>query len=168
MAVVGLALIAAGMFRLSGWPVEIAEPRLTVDMVLTGVGFGLVIAPLMHRAIAAAPFEYRAVSASTVVVARMLGMTLGMAALSAWGVNEFLAILAETPSPLTMTGLDAAARAQAIAEYRETLQTASLSLFHTFYRVAGIIALVAVVPALLMRASAGNGRRPLIPSTGSG
>ena len=154
VVVVGLALIAAGMFRLSGWQVEIAEPRLTLDMVMAGVGFGLVIAPLMHRAIAAAPFEYRAVSASTVVVARMLGMTLGMAALSAWGVNEFLAILAETPSPLTMTGLDAAARAQAIAEYRETLQTASLDLFHTFYRVAGIIALVALVPALLMRASA--------------
>ena len=168
VAVVGLALIAAGMFRLSGWPVEIAEPRLTLDMVVAGVGFGLVIAPLMHRAIAAAPFEYRAVSASTVVVARMLGMTLGMAALSAWGVNEFLAILAETPSPLTMTGLDAAARVQAIAEYRETLQTASLDLFHTFYRVAGIIALVALVPAALMRASAREREEAAHPSTGSG
>ena len=168
VAVVGLALIAAGMFRLSGWPVDIAEPRLTLDMVVAGVGFGLVIAPLMHRAIAAAPFEYRAVSASTVVVARMLGMTLGMAALSAWGVNEFLAILAETPSPLTMTGLDAAARVQAIAEYRETLQTASLDLFHTFYRVAGIIALVALVPAALMRASAREREEAAHPSTGSG
>ena len=104
VSVVGLVLIAAGMFRLSGWQLDIAEPRLTLDMVIAGVGFGLVIAPLMHRAIAAAPLEYRAVSASTVVVSRMLGMTLGMAALSAWGVNEFLAILAETPSPLMMTG----------------------------------------------------------------
>ena len=153
IAIGGLALIAAGMFRLGGWPLDIAEPRLTLDMVVAGIGFGLVIAPLMHRAIGAAPYEYRAVSASMVVVARMLGMTLGMAALSAWGVNEFLAILAETPSPLTMAGLDAAARARAIAEYRETLQMASLGLFHTFYRAAGIIALVAIVPALLMRAS---------------
>ena len=95
-------------------------------------------------------------------------MTLGMAALSAWGVNEFLAILAETPSPLTMTGLDAAARAQAIAEYRETLQTASLDLFHTFYRVAGIIALVALVPALLMRESAREREEAVHPSTDSG
>ena len=105
IALPGMALIAAGMLRLSGWPIEIAEPRLTGDMVLAGVGFGLVIAPLMHRAIAAAPTDYRAVSASMIVVARMLGMTLGMAALSAWGVNEMLTIFAETPSPFTTPGL---------------------------------------------------------------
>ena len=168
MAVVGLALIAAGMFRLSGWPVDIAEPRLTLDMVTAGVGFGLVIAPLMHRAIAAAPSDYRAVAASMVVVSRMLGMTLGMAALSAWGVNEFLAILVETPSPLMTPGLDAAARAQALVEYRATLQTASLELFHNFYRAAGVIALVAIVPALLMRASAREREGEAHPSTGSG
>ena len=151
ITVVGLLLIAAGMFRLSGWPIGIAEPRLTVDLMVSGVGFGLVIAPIMHRAIEAAPADYRAVSASMVVVARMLGMTLGMAALSAWGVNEFLAILSDTPSPLTRPGLDAAARAQAFAEYRATLQTASLALFHNFFRAAGIIALLAIPPALLMR-----------------
>ena len=149
----GLALIAAGMSRLSTWQIGIAEPQLTLDMVLSGIGFGLVIAPLMHRAIGASPQEYRAVSASMVVVARMLGMTLGMAALSAWGVNEFLAVLAETPSPLTMPGLDAAARAEAFIEYRETLQVASLSLFHSFYQAAGIVALIAIIPALLMRAN---------------
>lgn len=167
VAVVGLALIAVGMFRLGTWPLDIAEPRLTLDMVVAGIGFGLVIAPLMHRAIASAPSEYRAVSASMVVVSRMLGMTLGMAALSAWGVNEFLAILVETPSPLTRTGLDAAGMAQAVVEYRDTLQAASLDLFHNFYVAAGIIALVAIVPAALMRASAME-RAEAHPSTGSG
>ena len=150
IALPGLILIAVGMFRLSGWPIEISEPRLTGDMVVAGVGFGLVIAPLMHRAIAAAPDGYRAVSASMIVVARMLGMTLGMAALSAWGVNEMLTIFAETPSPFTTPGLDAAARARAYAEYQHTLQMASLDLFHDFYRAAGIIALLAAIPAALM------------------
>ncbi len=153
MTVTGLVLIAAGMFRVSGWTVAIAEPRLTLDMVTAGIGFGLVIAPLMHRAIAAAPIDYRAVAASMVVVSRMLGMTVGMAALSAWGVNEFLAILTDTPSPLMMTGLDPAQRAQAIIEYRDTLETASLGLFQSFYRAAGVISLAAIIPALLMRAS---------------
>ena len=147
----GLALIATGMFRLSGWPIEITEPRLTSDMVLAGAGFGLVVAPLMHRAVAAAPADYRAVAASMIVVARMLGMTLGIAALSAWGINQMLAILTETPSPLTTPGLDAAARGRAFAEYREFLRSASLDLFHSFFRAAGIIALAAIVPTLLMR-----------------
>ncbi len=151
ITVLGLALVGAGMFRLSGWPIEIAEPRLTADTVVAGAGFGLVVAPLMHRAVAAAPEDYRAVAASMIVVARMLGMTLGLAALSAWGINQMLAILSETPSPLTTPGLDAAARAQAFTEYREFLQIASLDLFHSFYRGAGIIALAAIVPTLLMR-----------------
>ena len=153
VALTGLALVATGMFRLSSWPLDIADPRLTLDMVIAGIGFGLVISPLMHRAIAAAPYEYRAVSASMVVVSRMLGMTLGMAALSAWGINEFLAILSDTPSPLMTPGLDAEARAQAFVEYQETLNTASLGLFHNFYRAAAVIALVAMVPAALMRPS---------------
>ena len=153
ITVFGLVLISLAMFRIASWQIEIAEPRLTIDMVVGGVGFGLVIAPLMHRAIAAAPADYRAVSASMIVVARMLGMTLGLAALSAWGVNEMLTIFAQTPSPLTMTGLTAAERAQAVAEYQRTLQSASLDLFHDFYRAAGIIALVAIFPTVLMRPS---------------
>ena len=136
----GLALIAVGMFRVSGWPVEIAEPRLTLDMIIAGVGFGLVIAPLMHRAILSAPPDYRAVSASMIVVARMLGMTLGMAALSAWGVNEFLAIFDDTV-------------ALPAAERIEVINTASLELFQSFFRAAGIVAILAIVPAFLMRAS---------------
>ena len=153
IAALGLALIAAGMFRLSGWPIGIAEPRLTADMVLAGAGFGLVVAPLMHRAVAAAPADYRAVAASMVVVARMLGMTLGIAALSAWGVNQMLAILTETPSPLTTPGLDAAARGRAFAEYQEFLRNASLDLFHAFFQAAGFVAIVAIIPTVLMRAA---------------
>ena len=153
VTVVGLGLIALGMFRVGNWQIAIAEPQLTIDMVIAGIGFGLVIAPLMHRAIGAAPLEYRAVSASMIVVARMLGMTLGMAALSAWGINEMLTILTETQSPLTMPGLDAAARAQAWIEYDKTLRAASLALFHNFFRVAGTVALLAIIPAVLMRAS---------------
>ena len=145
----GLALIAIGMFQVGGWPllglpgwqIEISDPKLTIDMIIAGVGFGLVIAPLMHRAILAAPLDYRAVSASMIVVARMLGMTLGMAALSAWGVNELLTIFDETV-------------ALPAVERREVINTASLELFHSFFRAAGIIAVLAIVPAFLMRASA--------------
>ena len=150
----GLALIAVGMFRLSSWEIVVPEPQLTVDLVVSGMGFGLVIAPIMHRAIEVSPQEYRAVSASMVVVTRMLGMTLGMAALSAWGVNEFLTILTDTPSPLMMPRLDAAARAQAFVQYRETLQMASLELFHSFFRAAAVIALFGTIPVLLMKVNA--------------
>ena len=64
-----------------------------------------------------------------------------MAALSAWGVNELLTIFDETVAlPAT--------------ERREVISTASLELFHSFFRAAGIIAILAIVPAFLMRPSA--------------
>ncbi len=151
ITVLGLGLIAVGMFRLAAWEIEISEPQLTVDLVVAGSGFGLVVAPLMHRAVAAAPADYRAVAASTIVVARMLGMTLGLAVLSAWGINQMLAILIETPSPLTVPGLDADVRAQEFAEYQRFLRMASLDLFHKFYRAAGFVAMAAIVPTLFMR-----------------
>ena len=75
-----------------------------------------------------------------IVVARMLGMTLGMAALSAWGVNELLTVIDETV-------------ALPVSERRELLNTAQLDIWHGFFRVAGVIALLALVPAFLMRAS---------------
>ena len=144
----GLALIAVGMFQVGGWPIlglpgwqiEISDPKLTIDMLIAGVGFGLVIAPLMHRAILSAPVDYRAVSASMIVVARMLGMTLGMAALSAWGVNELLAVIGDTAALPT-------------DQRRQVLEMAQLDLWHGFFRVAGTIALLAIIPAFLMRAS---------------
>ncbi len=136
----GLAFVAVGMFLVSAWPIEIAEPRLTLDLIIAGVGFGLVIAPLMHRAIMSAPADYRAVSASMIVVARMLGMTLGMAALSAWGVNEFLAIFGDTV-------------ALPLPERQKVISAASLELFQSFFRAAALIAVLAIAPAFLMRAS---------------
>lgn len=164
----GLALIAIGMFQVGGWPivdapgwqVAISDPKLTIDMIIAGVGFGLVIAPLMHRAILSAPTDYRAVSASMIVVARMLGMTLGMAALSAWGVNELLTIFDET------VALPAAERLAVVS-------TASLELFHSFFRAAGIIAVLAIIPATMMRASPMEREARLVtapssPAAGSG
>ena len=136
--VIGLLLMAAGFYLLSGWGVDIAEPQLTLHLVVAGLGFGLVIAPIMTTALGAVPQAYSSTAASLVTVARMVGMTLGLAALSAWGMQHFQTLT---------TGVDFRD-----IDYLDKATEASLTIFHNFFRAAAIVSLVAIVPALKMKA----------------
>ena len=98
--VAGLGLTALGLFLVSGWDLDVGEPQLTLHLAVAGLGFGLVISPIMTQALTAVSDDYRATAASLVVVARMLGMTLGLAALSAWGVEHFQTLMSGLEFPL--------------------------------------------------------------------
>ena len=152
VTITGLGLTALGLFLVGTWPLDVGEPVLTWNLAITGLGFGLVIAPIMTRALNSVVREYRATAASLVVVARMMGMTLGLAALSAWGVEHFQALTAGLELPFAQPGQDAAAMQAAVAGY----SAAGLALFHDFFRVAAVVALVAILPALAMREDRGK------------
>ena len=156
ITVAGLALAAAGLFMVGSWTLDVAEPWLTLHLVVAGLGFGLVIAPIAAHALDAVVEDYRAGVASLVVVSRMLGMTLGLAALSTWGVEHFQALTAGLDLPLPRPGEPASEVAARVAEYNQRLNAAGLSLFHNFLRAAGVVALAAVIPALLMRGNQGG------------
>ena len=127
---------------------------MTLHLAAAGLGFGLVIAPITVRAINAVSEDYRGTAASLVVVARMLGMTLGLAALSAWGVEHFQVLTAGIESPLFQSveaSVEASEGLQTrLEEYTAQVAAAGLSLFHNFFRIAGGTALVAIPVALVM------------------
>ena len=149
----GLVLTATGLFLVSGWSLDVAEPELTLHLVAAGLGFGLVIAPIMAQALSAAPEEYHATASSLVVVSRLLGMTLGLAALAAWGIEHFQSLTAGLALPLPMAGESPAETAARMASYAADVQTAGLTLFRRFFRVAAVTALVALIPLVLGRGS---------------
>ena len=154
--VIGLGLAALGLLLVSGWDVGVGDPQLTLHLAVVGLGFGLVISPIMTQALTAASDDYRATAASLVVVARMLGMTLGLAALTAWGVEHFQTLTAGLEYPLPQpgeSGLEAQAR---LAEYTAGLNAAGLSLFHNFLRVAAGVLLLAILPAMAMATGRGK------------
>jgi len=152
VTLLGLALSALGLFLVSTWKQDVAEPWLTLHLVIVGLGFGLNNTPIMTRALSAAGEGYQGTAASLVVVSRMMGMTLGLAALSAWGVEHFRALTTGLELPLPQAGEAVAALKARAAEYNAQLNYAGLSLFHSFFRVAGAVSLVAMLPALAMRA----------------
>ena len=106
--------------------------------------------PIMTGALNAAGRDYQATAASLVVVARMMGMTLGLAALAAWGVEHFQGLTQGLEFPLQQVGETAAGVEARVIEYNAGLSDAGLTLFSKFFRVAGAVALVAILPALAM------------------
>ena len=154
--VAGLGSAALGLLLVSGWDLDVRDPQLTLHLAVAGLGFGLVISPIMTQALTAVSDDYRATAASLVVVARMLGMTLGLAALSAWGVEHFQTLMSGLELPLPEPGESAEETQAHLGEYNAELTAAGLSLFHNFLRVAAAGALVAILPALAM--GSGRGR----------
>lgn len=147
----GLALTALGLFLVSNWQIGVAEPDLTLHLAMAGFGFGLVIAPIVTHALNGVRDDYQGTAASLVVVARMLGMTLGLAALSAWGVEHFQVLTAGLDLPLPMPGESTASVEARLIEYKNNLNAAGLALFHNFFRAAAGVSLLAIVPAMMMR-----------------
>ena len=84
-AFAGLALAAVGFLLMATWNETIADPNLSLHLAIGGLGFGLVIAPLVVSAVDAAHEGYRATAAAWITAARMFGMTAGLAAMSAMG-----------------------------------------------------------------------------------
>ena len=149
LTVVGLLMVATGLFLCSRWEIGVDDPGLTLQLMLAGIGFGLVIAPILHRAFQAVDEDYRATAASLVTVARMLGMTLGLAAMSAWGVEHFQVLTSGLELPLPQTGESAEVLNARIAQYTSDVNTAGLSVFRAFFRTAAIMALAAIPFSLL-------------------
>ena len=104
VCITGLAFIGTGLLFMSGWETEVEELRLTAPLVMAGLGFGLVIPPIGVSALSAAPSHYWGAAASLVTASRMVGMALGLAALSAWGIERFYSLTADVTIGVDVRG----------------------------------------------------------------
>jgi MFS family permease len=136
VAVAGMALSAAAFLQMSTWPANALTlhlgPLRQADVALAacGLGFGLVIAPLTAAVLALTRDQSHGLAASLVVLARTMGMLVGLSALTAFGLYRFHQILG-TPvvtDPDLKARIDHLARLVAAAflqEYREIFSVAA-------------------------------------------
>jgi hypothetical protein len=81
---------------------------------------------------------------------RVVGMTLGLAALTAWGSERFNVLAPASQWPFQLSSETAAQFNARLAEYRTLLVDAGMTLFNEFFLIAMAVCLVAVLPAALM------------------
>ena len=109
VAAPGLALAAASLVVMSRWqPADLAAPGSRVALVAAGLGLGLAIAPVNAATLADAPATDAGVASALVVVARMTGMVLGLALLTAVGLHRFSEAVATLPDPTDTSAIAAA------------------------------------------------------------
>ena len=158
-AVIGLLLTSLGFLLMHLWPLDVNWLQVTASTVISGLGFGLVIAPIGTTAINAASNRQLGMASSVVTVLRMVGMIIGLAALTSWGLGRFHEIIIAFKPPAGVTPFSPPYEA-ALSKYA-TL--AGHEVYTYIFLAAGIICLVAFVPALLL-----EGKKPspyVIPGT---
>ncbi|QDO90512.1 MFS transporter [Ornithinimicrobium ciconiae] len=101
VAAPGLALTAAALWGMSGWTRgALDEPGMSTTLLaVAGFGIGLAIAPVNDAALADSTHETHGTVSSLVVVARMVGMVVGLALLTAVGLRRFQQAVNELADP---------------------------------------------------------------------
>jgi hypothetical protein len=107
---VGMVLTAVGLLLMTAWGANALDgASATVVLVLTGLGIGLALAPVNNAALAAAPHDAHGTASALVVVARMVGMVVGLALLTAIGLHHYYDAVAALPDRTDTKALKAAA-----------------------------------------------------------
>lgn len=82
----GMALLAYGL--LSRWGPDVGYGQMGLELALAGVGLGLLLAPVADAVVQSAAAEQRGAAAALVIALRLVGMTVGVAVLTLWGVQR--------------------------------------------------------------------------------
>jgi MFS family permease len=149
---IGLAVAAGAYVQIANWPKDILAARyslasvhvgrMDIDLILAGLGLGLVIAPLSIAILRVVPDEDHGIASAALVVARMLGMLLGVSALAAWGLHKFDVIAGALKIPLLGTAQDQ-------LDYENALIAAYQSEFRSLFLVTAALCGIGALLTLL-------------------
>lgn len=145
-AISGLILCFVALLFMSRWNELIQDPLMSYHLLAAGFGFGLMIAPITTSAINSSDTKHQGSAAGIISSSRFLGMTFGIAALSAWGSQRFQDLL---------LGIDLKIPETRVLEnptlgFENQLIQAGVNLFHDFFMIGSVLCLIGIFPCLLL------------------
>ncbi|MCW2753637.1 MAG: MFS-type drug efflux transporter [Marmoricola sp.] len=163
IAAFGMALCGVGFWRMSAWDVNaLHHLSSSVVLVVTGLGFGFALAPVNAALLATTDAAVHGVTSALLVVSRMVGMLVGISALTTIGLRRYYAVSADFPSPSAVCG-----GASRCDRYTNLLQGAGVEQLHAiFIGASGCAVLAGLLALVLFRGAATRGTSPLIGITG--
>jgi MFS family permease len=153
VAAVGMLLAGAGFWLMAGWRFEsLHDLSSSAVLAMTGLGFGLALAPVNAALLASTEDSVHGVTSALLVVSRMVGMLVGISALTTIGLRRYYAVQSGIPSPNSVCTHGKTR----CAAYTRMIQEAGIEQLHAIFIGAAICALVAGVAALVCFRGAGT------------
>jgi MFS family permease len=149
----GLAAAAVGFVWMTHWGLySLNHASATLPLVLAGLGFGLCVAPVNAALLGATSPDVHGLASAFIVVSRMVGMLVGISALTTIGLRRFYAVSAKVPSVQDVCGTT-----KICDHYLTDLKLAGVEQVHAiFWGAAGCATVAAVLSLVLLRGSTGS------------
>ncbi|ALX04677.1 MULTISPECIES: MFS transporter [Aeromicrobium] len=150
-----MLMSALAFLHMATWDAQsLASGWETLSLVAAGLGFGLAIAPVNAVLLEHTADAVHGVASALLIVARMVGMLIGISALTTVGLRAFYAASEKIP-PASEVCSGAVQLCQA---YRDEVRDAGIAQLHAVFVGAAVCAAVAAVLALWLLREAPNRR----------
>ncbi len=148
LTAVAMLLSAVAFLHMATWDATSLDHEIeTLSLVLGGLGFGLAIAPVNAALLAHTADAVHGVASALLIVARMVGMLLGISALTTIGLRAFYAASDKIPPAEELCNGSAHAACKA---YKDAVRDAGITQLHAVFVGAAVCALIAAVLALVL------------------
>jgi MFS family permease len=164
VTLVGLGASVIGLLAMARWTPATSIGEAAAELAIFGLGFGLSVTPRSTAAVEAAGRASFGAASSVVTVARMLGMAVGLAVLTAYGsttIDRLSTEIYATPDAyrayIPESLRDRPLRDALVVEALETWASReAASIMVGLFLVAGLVTVSAVPPALVLGGGAGR------------
>jgi MFS family permease len=158
VTLVGLVASVAALFAMSRWTPSSTIGEAAAALAVFGLGFGLSVTPRSAAAVESAGQAAFGAASAVVTVARMLGMAIGLAVLTAYGsttIDRLSTQVYATPQAylefIPETLRDRPLKDPLVVEALESWASReAASIMVGLYVVAAIVSIVAIPPALAL------------------
>jgi len=150
----GMVLAAASFVWMTQWDIDSLDSvAATIPLVMGGFGFGLALPAINAAILASTDDDVHGLASAMVVVARMVGMLVGISALTAIGLRRYYEGLEDNPLPSAREVCDGRTRCK---EFTDLIAAAGIPQEHAVFAGAAVCAVIAAAVALVVFRGAGT------------